>query len=665
MRRLALAVLLVSSGAAARTVVHATDTGASTEVVAVRGELAGAVATFRVRYIATVEQPGYGNLIETLELPMTALVTAATVRRDGATHRLDLVRAEDATRKWGALADGDEAPAARHAPGARRSAVLIEGSAGSVTVSMASPRAGRVELELELAMQTCFFRDARYVVVPATWARHTRGGPRTVAKPSDELAAACAFTADGAWLAFPAPEVARRRSGDRIGAFAGRLVAGEDHFVRLEVDLAATLADLPHDLATVLVVDGSRSMTTEEREAQRELVVSYLRKAGATRVQVIAFARTARPLLPSWTAASRAVERVDRELRALAPRNGSNLDLGLAEAGAWLERIEGTRRVVLISDERMASRLQETQPATLKRALPAGTLVHVAAAGGGGDGVMRDDGTALAPLAAATDGISVRVQKGDDRTIDATMLVRPISIDQIVVTAPGWTQLAPPTELAICGTQGDDTLAEGRACSWWGHGDVTSGPVAIAGLVWGRRITRVLRPDPAHGLEVARELSIAATSLDPTLEDRLDKMARGVNAQWSMYGEWGGTGGYLEGFGFGISGGSCCGGGSFSTVDHVGIGTFSGRYLAPENLSAQLAPAVAACKLEDATARADVEMTMLEIVEVIVRVDGRSRTDPNELRRLQTCIEDAIWDASPMLARPLSHSTHVATFGAP
>ena len=666
MRRLVLAVLLVSSGAAARTVIHADDTGASIDVVAVQGELAGAVATFRVRYVATVETPGYGSLIETLELPATALVTAATVRRDGVAHRLGLVRAEDAKRKWGELANGDqdEDQAARHAAAARRAAVLIEGGPGSVTVSMASPRAGRVELELELAMQTCFFRDARYVVVPATWAGHTRGGPRTVAKPSDELAAACTFTTDGVWLAFPAPEVARRRSGDRIGAFAGRLVAGEDHFVRVEVDLAAMLADIPHDLATVLVVDGSRSMTIDEREAQRELVVSYLRKAGATRVQVIAFARTARPLLPSWTAASRAVERVDRELRALAPRNGSNLDVGLAEAGAWLERIEGTRRVVLVTDDRMASRLQETQPATLKRALPAGTLVHVASAGGGGGGVTRDDGTVLAPLAAATDGISVRVQKGDDRTIDATMLVRPISIDQLVVTAPGWTQLEPSTELAVCGAPSDVDLGEGRACSWWGHGDVTSGPVAIAGLVWGRRITRVLRPDPLHGLEVARELSIASTSFEPALKERLDKMARGVNAQWSMYGEWGGTGGYFEGFGIGISGG-CCGGASSSTIDHVGIGTLGVRNREPENLSAQLAPAVAACKLEGATARADIEMTMLEIVDVVVRLDGRSRTDPNDLRRLQTCIEDAIWDASPMLARPLAHSTHVATFGAP
>jgi len=661
MRRLALAVLAVSSSATARSVNEPAEPAASAQVVSVRAALTGTVATLRVGYTLRIDRPGYASVIEQLELPTTALVTGARVRRDGATHRLELVSAEVATKRWDDLGTQDE----DQARGKQRSAVLLEGRPGEVTVSIASPQVGRLELELDLAMSTCFFRDVRYVAVPPTWARHVRGGPPTIAKPSDELATACGLPAEDAWFAFPAPELARRRSGERIGAFAGRLVAGQDHFVRLEVDVAATLAEVPQDLATVLVVDGSRSMTIEDREAQRELVVSYLREAGATRVQVIAFARTARPLLPSWTVASRAAARVDRELRSLAPRNGSNLDVGLAEAGAWLERIEGTRRVVLVTDELMASRLQSTEPATLKRALPAGTLVHVVSTARGGDGVARDDDTLLAPLAAATDGISANVGKGDDRAIDATMLVRPISIDQLAITAPGWSQLAPDPELVACGSEGDADLAEGQACSWWGQGDVTSGPVAIAGLVWGRRITRVVRPDPAHGLEVARELSrSSAMALEPALKDRVDKLARGVNAQWSLYGEWGGTRGYLEGFGIGTSGMTCCGGGTHTIGHTTGIGSIGRGAVPPEDLSQQLAPVVASCQLADAIAHVAIEMTLLEIVDVSVSLDGGSRTPPSELRRLQTCVEEAIWDASPMLARPLTLSSHRATFGA-
>lgn len=664
MRRLALAVLLVSSGAAARSDISRTDVGPDAKIVSVRGELKGAIATFRVGYVHVIAEPGYATSVENLELPATGLITAATVRRDGVTHRLDLVHAGQATKQWEALAAEDAEHVAGQALSARTSAVLIEGSPGAVTVSMATPRAGRVEIELEITVQTCFFRDARHVVVPASWAAHTRGSLKTAAAPSDDLLTACGFTAEGAAISFAAPEVARRRSGDRLGAYAGRLVAGEDHIVRVELDLAAALADIPRDLVTVLVVDGSRSMTDDQRETQRELVMSYLRKAPDSRVQVIAYARTARPLLPSWSIASRSLARVDRELRALAPRNGSNLDAGLAEAGTWLAQLEGTRRIVLVTDELMGSRLQGTQAATLKRALPAGTLVHVVSTLGGSDGLFRDDEIELAPLAAATDGIAVRAAKGGQVPLDATMLVRPITIDQVTVTAPGWTKFEPMNDLAACGAVGNEQLAEGHACSWWGEGDLTSGPVVIAGLMWGRRITRVLRPDPSHGLEIARELSMS-NNLAPDFREHTELMARGVNAQWSFYGAWGGAGRYYEGFGFGISGMSCCGG-SFSSSDSIGIGrmgTMSHR--PPDDLSAQLAPAVAACELGDERARVQIELTLLEIVEVTVEIDGRSRTHPNDLRKLRTCVEDVIWDASPMIARPLSFSVHSATFGTP
>jgi len=176
-------------------------------------------------------------------------------------------------------------------------------------------------------------------------------------------------------------------------------------------------------------------------------------------------------------------------------------------------------------------------------------------------------------------------------------------------------------------------------------------------------VTRVLRPDPSHGLEVARELSVSATTFEPALKERIEKLARAINSQWSMYAEWGGTGGYFEGFGMGISGMSCCHTGSFSSSHSIGVGT-AGRFTGPppENLSAQLSPAVAACQLHGAKAHADIEMTQLEIVGVTVGVDG-DVANPYELRRLQTCIEDAIWDSSPMLVRPLSHSTHKASFG--
>ncbi|MBA3455031.1 MAG: hypothetical protein H0T42_18220, partial [Deltaproteobacteria bacterium] len=170
MRPLALAVLLVSSGAAARQVVSNFDAAVSSQVTAVHGELTGTIATFRVSYTLALQESGYGITVDTLEIPTTALVTAASVRQNGSKRQLHLIGSEQASTRWAALAGDDKEELAKQPPGSRRSAMMIAGGPGSVTVSIAAPRTGRAELELELAMQTCFFRDARHVLVPATWA---------------------------------------------------------------------------------------------------------------------------------------------------------------------------------------------------------------------------------------------------------------------------------------------------------------------------------------------------------------------------------------------------------------------------------------------------------------------------------------------------------------
>src|SRR5678815_1174031 len=95
----------------------------------------------------------------------------------------------------------------------------------------------------------------------------------------------------------------------------------------------------------------------------------------------------------------------------------------------------GTHRIIAINDELLATRLEHG--GTL--AVPAHALLHVVAFGA--DGIVRDDAVWLGALAHPTGGIAVRA--GGDQPLDATVLARPIALEHVAITTPGWTELDP------------------------------------------------------------------------------------------------------------------------------------------------------------------------------------------------------------------------------
>lgn len=650
---LVAAALLVTSTAGAWSR-HTTETEAAP--AAVHGRLDGANAVFTVRYVIPVATATYTTASTGIELPGLGLVTAATVTANGTSHGLAMLPADEASAKFSALASDAETASGRDTT----NAVTITSSTGRAEIGIAAAHAGVITIDLTIAAPTCFYRDARYVKVPAAWRKVADVALRRV-PAGDELGENCDTQSDApespsSWIGFPAPELAAKPTGDRVGAFASRLPLGEEHIVRVELALAGALGDVPRDLATVVLVDGSRSMSAEEAEAQRQLVASYLRTAPNSRVQVLAYARTTRPLLPSWTSAAQAAGRVERELRNLAPRNGSNFDTALADAASWLERIQGTRRIVLVTDERMADRLEATPPATLRRLLPAGTLVQVVAVDAKAGRPRRDEQAKLAPLAAATDGMAVRLGPVEDpKHLDVTLLVRPISLDAITVKAPGWSPLS-ISDGDRCGKERDDLLPEGRSCTWWGEGDVSSGPVVVEGLVWGKRVQRLLRPETSRARDVARELS-ARDVLDEKLKEKVDQLAHAVNNHWSLYVQWGGAAKYASGIGFGImGGGSGCGCDGISDIGRGRLGT-TGSW-EPPDLASQLRPLLAACHVEDVRIAVTLEMTLIEIVDLTVELDSTTEVSGAVRRTQQTCVQDALWDAAPMVRHVEPHASY-------
>lgn len=597
--------------------------------LAIDARLDGDTARFSVRYLVRAEKrvpeeaPSYA-------LPYRGLVTAATVSEGGRRHVLDLVPAAKASEQLAALYE--KAPSR-----ARAWAVLLDVDTyrpGGFQLATAVPHRTSFAAEIEVTAPTCFDRDARYVLVPDEWVPRLPAAMRV--RDDAHASASCAGreqVTDGlAWVKFPAPGLAARAGGaDRIGTYANRTALGKTSFVKLELNLAAKLTEVPADLATVLLVDASRSTSKEQLEAQRETIAAYLRAAPQGRVQVIAYARTARALLPGWTTASLAAPRIARELAGLQRNNGSNISAGMKEAGAWLAQATGTRRIVLFTDENLPTQQEHTH--VIDDALPPNTLVHVVALGG--TGLTRDDETKLAHIAQHTRGISVRggeLEIVDDKPVrlDATLLARPISLDHVRVRTPGWETLtiegSCPAEDASMAS-----FAEGAQCTWWGRGDAVASPFVVEGLLWNERVERVMRADPSRALDTVRELSMLHV-LDEKMQALADRAARAVNAVWSFYAQWGGEGGYqdVEQTGSAIYGGICgCDGGE------MGGGFGMGRGEDRVDLAVPLARIAQACKPAERIA-VEVETTLEEIVDVAV--DGGTQA-------LRDCVEDALWKA--------------------
>jgi Mg-chelatase subunit ChlD len=606
----------------------------------VQATLDGSTAHVSARFVVHV-RPGRDTASLTIQLPAHSLVTAGTVTVDGKRHPLALTSAD--------TADTDFTAAMDRAGGRDRAwvAKLSTQPGNGVALQMAAPRKATVTLDLELDAPTCFVNDARHVAIPSSWEGALDARlRRTETAGSSELEASCGEQ-QGPSFAIAAPSLAKGTTIDtRIGAAADRLSVSKDvHFTRAELALTSKLGRIPGDLRTAIVVDASRSLSPDELRVQRATVVAYLAVAPRGSVQVISYARTATPLLKAWMPASEAATQIDRALKAMTPRNGSNLDAGLAEALAWLGKTKGSHRILLFSDERLPHRITNAL-ASLGGKIPAGTILHSIVLDGGQGTLERFDEAQLAPLAAATTGIAVSSGLDDKGHVDATILARPISLDHVTMRTPGWHALehAPRTCLD------DASMPEGTSCIWWGEGSASSGDLTFEGRAWNRVVSRTVHPDSSRSLSLARHLS-ALGILPDELDHEIDLLARAVNGTWSLYGTWGGKAGYADLPGGGGSGwGTTCDCAAPGTIGH-GSGTGSGRRSNfPEELRGALADAVAGCHPDSARVGLTVETTLQEIVDVGVTVMPAAPA-------VRDCIVEAVWRVPLAVKDAPEHAT--------
>jgi hypothetical protein len=539
-----------------------------------------------------------------------------------------------------------------------------------LTLHVLAPRTEAFSVELQFEAPACFDGDTRYVAIPSSWTAALSPDTRRRVVPSErakEITERCDSTVDRdrmAWVGLPAPELTRRPPGEpRIGVTVARFSDGKGSHqaARVELAIAKTLGEIPRDLDTVFVVDASRSMQSYQRDDARALVRSYLAHAPSSSVQVVAFAREAKALLDHWTSAASASGMVDTELEQLAARNGSEVQRGLHEAGAWLRRTGGTRRVVLITDELVADRVAKLSASTLAAELPLGTLVHVIAISGGNQGLERDDGARWSALAAATEGIAMRGVADASGVLDALPLVRPTALDHVRITAPSWSALD-AHQAACLGPDPDAprALEEGRSCTWWGTSSAGD-TIDVEGLIWGHRWHRTIPLGDRANIELARQLRFVLDGTEPLAIAALDA-ARAVSKRWSLVGRWGGDGGYADApANIGPGWGSTCDCGGHGTFGH-GSGSGSVGVRSP-SLRDQLALAVGGCMRDGVAIDLTVETTVDEIVDVEVKAAPRTgRGALADKAAIETCVTEAVWNTDIQLTPSVQHETSRLTY---
>ena len=623
----------------------------------VRIAVSGTTAQWTLGLSLRLDIPG--NQQQSVERGWATVVTGGSVTDAAGKHPMILTRVAEAQAALDALT---AAPANKRAMGSM--IVLGEPSFGPLTVDVRSPRAGVLAVELQLEGPTCFDGDTRYVAIRKDWVTALEPALRrrvASAARTEEVAERCdRDVEDVAWIGFPDPKLARRAPGEsRIGVTVARFADGKQQAARVELAIANALDAIPLDLHTAIVLDTSISVTSQQREAAQALVRSYLSRAPRTAVQVIAFARNASPLLARWTNAATVSRTITKQLEQVDSHNGSEIQPALREAGAWLSRIEGTRRVVLITDERVADRVGKLSAATLAKELPPNTLVHVIALASG-DSLTRDDTARWSTLAAATEGMAMRCGSDQIDALDALPLVRPISLDHVRISAPSWKLLE--GRGAAC-TRADDLLdlAEGDACTWWGMGSSAADTIDVDGMLWGHRFHQTVALGDRNDLGIARQLQFVLDAAEPLAIAALDA-AMAISSRWSLVARWGGAGGYAgSDSGGGTGWGSVCGCGDPGTIGH-GYGTGSATW-SRGSLRDQLAAAVATCAPENVAIALTVETTFDEIVDVVAIATARSgKASLTGSGVIETCVQEAVWNTFIHLTPSREHETAHLTY---
>lgn len=428
---------------------------------------------------------------------------------------------------------------------------------------------------------------------------------------------------------------------DTTRARFGRVEVSDNlAFVRLEVEAAPELGEIPRRPSVVFVLDASRSIP--DIEPQLELARAYLTHVPDARVELVVFRRRAERVFGAFVPVTEFETRVAAatESGKLSLHNGSALELGLERAAEALRGQPGERRIVLTTDALVRTRFRNADAVRALARAPRGTIAHIALPDSGPLQLVRDDDHALADIPASTGGVLFRMDwdGGDSRKERAAAvlgMVRPTSIDHFYVKGVAIDDDQPPP----------DSLHEGKSYRAMLRAKAAPKHLTIGGLVWNRRYRRVVTDSPRFNRATAAFVFSEDEFQDLT-EAEMMKVAmygRAVSPVTSYLAVEPGVrpsvaGIPLDGVAGGVAGGGVGGGvGGFGTIGHgAGGGSAQRAFTIDELMAAGVRRCVSEHRPRDGwRVELDVETTWREVVDVAV-VKGAAEA-------FDRCLVEAAW----------------------
>ena len=282
--------------------------------------------------------------------------------------------------------------------------------------------------------------------------------------------------------------------GPLSGELALAAVSKTKLYTELAVAAAPRVSQVPKGAYVVVVLDASRSLSSEDIAAERVAARAYLRHFPDAKVEAITFDRHSHSRYGQFVG----VERARRDLGAMSipQKNGSAVDDALADAEHALAGAPAghARRILLLSD---ALTRQSLKPERVRAALgSSGAVVHLVEFHAGGVELARDDGHKWAEAARATGGLAWRASaRSDSSRAELAAFeewARPLRVDHLQI-------FSPDIELFSANDSPPDRLDEGEGLTrtLWGRRAVSW--VRIEGELWSEHVEELVHASPEAG----------------------------------------------------------------------------------------------------------------------------------------------------------------------
>ncbi len=432
--------------------------------------------------------------------------------------------------------------------------------------------------------------------------------------------------------------LARHRAPRIEAHLASVPFADERVLMHYDVALAPTISTIPKDARVVVVLDGSRSLSSGERDAARNTARAYLQHFVdprlRARAEVIVFDHEIEARHGKLVSARQA--RADLQHIDLAGYNGSRVDEALATAGDLLRRgPAGPRRIVLLTDARTRDGLQPTRLEAL--AERSGATVHVGIVSAGQPSLERDDDHEWAQVATATGGLVWTVAADPfEVTPEAEAifeeLARPLRLDHLEIALPPLDDPLHfiPEQLPEGSGEHELLIVEQGVDHLRVSGELWSEPVhetVFADADQGRRWAALVFGDDLRE-DLTEEEMMPLALLGGAVSPVTSYLAIEPGVRPSTEGlDWGsGTGSFGSG-GLGLIG-----------TGRAGSGMGGGSDDRQEFLEQEVRAGLAACGGQGSAVRVTLESTLEEIVEI----NGVTIPDAKD-PVLEPCLEKEVW----------------------